>query len=44
MNKIISLRRNFPQYYHLLLGKTFSFTSDEAKVEGLAKASVPENN
>ena len=33
-----------PQYYHLLLGKTFSFTPDEAKVEDLAKASVTENN
>ena len=33
---------HFPQHYHLLLGKTFSFTPDEAKFEDLAKTSVPE--
>ena len=29
---------NFLQHYYMLLGKTFSFTPDEANVEDLAKA------
>ena len=33
-----------PQHYHLLLGKTFSYTPEEAKEEDLVTACVTENN
>ena len=40
MNKIISLRIKFSTTLPSVVGKTFSFTPDKAKVEDLAKASV----
>ena len=39
LNKLMALKSQiFLNIKHLMLGKTFSFTPDEAKVEHLAKA------
>ena len=36
-NKII-IKNKFPQQYHHVVGKTFSFTPDEANVDDFAEA------